>query len=190
MNFLEKRVLEEGIVINEEILKVDKFINHQVDPKLMKKIGEEFYNFFNKKNITKIITVESSGIAPALTTALEFDVPLVVLKKQKSSILNNDIYQTEVKSFTKNISYNLTLSKNYISKEDKVLFIDDFLANGEASLGAIRLIEQAGAKVEGVGILIEKSFQPGREKLDYAGYEVYSLVRIKSLKDNKIEILK
>lgn len=189
MNFLEEKVIEEGIVINEEILKVDKFINHQVDPRLMKKIGEEFYDFFNKKEITKIITVESSGIAPALTTALEFDVPLVVLKKQKSSILNNDIYQTEVKSFTKNISYNLTVSKNYISKDDKVLFIDDFLANGEASMGAIRLIENAGAEVVGVGILIEKSFQSGREKLNSAGYEVYSLVRVKSLKNNKIEIL-
>ena len=189
MNFLEEKVIEEGIVINEEILKVDKFINHQVDPRLMKKIGEEFYDFFNKKEITKIITVESSGIAPALTTALEFDVPLVVLKKQKSSILNNDIYQTEVKSFTKNIVYNLTVSKSYISKDDKVLFIDDFLANGEASLGAIRLIESAGAEVAGVGILIEKSFQPGRAKLNSAGYEVYSLVRVKSLKNNKIEIL-
>ena len=189
MNFLEEKVIKEGIVINEEILKVDKFINHQVDPRLMKKIGEEFYNFFNKKEITKIITVESSGIAPALTTALEFDVPLVVLKKQKSSILNNDIYQTEVKSFTKNIVYNLTVSKSYILKDDKVLFIDDFLANGEASLGAIRLIESAGAEVAGVGILIEKSFQPGRAKLNSAGYEVYSLVRVKSLKNNKIEII-
>ena len=100
MNFLEKKVIEEGIVINEEILKVDKFINHQVDPKLMKEIGKEFYNFFSKNDITKIITVESSGIAPALTTALEFDVPLVVLKKQKSSILNNDIYQKKIMCYS------------------------------------------------------------------------------------------
>lgn len=189
MNFLEKRVLEDGIVINEEILKVDKFINHQVDPNLMMKIGEEFYNFFNNKNINKIITVESSGIAPALTTALKFNVPLVVMKKQTSSILNSDFYQAEVKSFTKNTTYNLTISKNYISKDDRVLFIDDFLANGEASFGAIKLIEEAGAKVQGVGILIEKSFQPGRKKLNSAGYDVYSLVRVKSLKNNRIEIM-
>ena len=118
-----------------------------------------------------------------------FVVPMVILKKQTSSILDSNIYQTIVKSFTKNKEYTLTLSKNYISKHDNILIIDDFLANGEASKGAIKLIEAAGAKVSGIGIVIEKSFQPGRKQLEELGYDVYSLARVNSLKDNKIEFL-
>ena len=189
MKILEDMILENGKVINEDILKVNSFINHQVNSKLMKKIGIEFADHFKNNYITKVFTIESSGIAPAVMTSYELDVPLVILKKQTASTLTENIYQTKVKSFTKNCEYSLTLSKEYISPDDRVLIIDDFLANGEASKGAINLVEQAGASVNGVGIVIEKSFQPGRKYLEDRGYEVYSLARIKSLKDNKIEFV-
>ena len=189
MKLLEEMILEKGIVINDDVLKVNSFINHQVDSKLMKEIGIEFANHFKNYYITKVFTIESSGIAPAVMASYELNVPLVILKKQTSSTLSDDIYQTKIKSFTKNIEYNLTLSKEYISNNDRILIIDDFLANGEAAKGAIKLVEDAGAKVNGIGIVIEKSFQPGRKILENSGYEVYSLARIKSLKNNKIEFL-
>ena len=153
----------------------------------MKNIGKEFADYFKDKNITKVFTIESSGIAPAVMAALELDVPMVILKKQTSSTLNSDLYKTEVKSFTKNSTYNLTVSQKYLSEDDNILIIDDFLANGEAASGAIRLIKRGNANVVGIGIVIEKSFQPGRKLLDDLGYDVYSLARIKSLKDNRIE---
>ena len=189
MDLLKQMILEKGHVINEDILKVDSFINHQVNSKLMQKIAVEFYNYFKNANITKIFTIESSGIAPAVLTSCKFNVPMVILKKQTSSILNDNTYQTQVKSFTKNTTYNLTLSKDYISPDDKVLIIDDFMANGEAAKGAIKLIEDAGATIAGIGIIIEKSFQPGRKILENLGYDVYSLARIKSLENNKIEFV-
>ena len=189
MDFLKQIILDKGQVINEDILKVDSFLNHQVDSKLMNEIGIEFYNYFKNFGVTKIFTIESSGIAPAIMTAYKFDVPMVILKKQASSILKDDFYQTEVKSFTKNTTYNLTLAKKYISPDDNILIIDDFLANGEAGKGAIKLIEDAGAKVAGIGIVIEKSFQPGRKILEDLGYNIYSLARIKSLENNKIEFM-
>lgn len=189
MYLLKNRILTDGKAINSEILKVDSFINHQIDSNLMKEIGKEFASHFRDKNISRVMTIESSGIAPALMTSLELNVPLVVLKKQTSKILNDDFYQTNVISFTKNTTYNLTLSKKYIKPDEHVLIIDDFLANGEAASGAAKLIEEAGAKVIGIGIVIEKSFQPGREKLDNLGFDVYSLARIKSLSEGKIEFL-
>lgn len=189
MDLLKQMILEKGHVINENVLKVDSFINHQVNPKLMKEIGLEFYNYFKDSNITKVFTIESSGIAPAIMAASEFNVPMVILKKQTSSTLNENFYQTEVKSFTKGTTYNLTLSKEYISKDDNILIIDDFLANGEAAKGAIKLIENVGATVSGLGIVIEKSFQPGRKFLEDLGYNVYSLARIKSFKDGNVEFI-
>lgn len=187
MEMLKELILTKGKVLNENVLKVDSFINHQVDSKLMNEIGIEFANYFRNSNITKVFTIESSGIAPAVMTSYELDVPMVILKKQTSVTLTDDIYQTEIKSFTKNITYKLTLSKQYISEKDNILIIDDFLANGEAAKGAIRLIEGAGAKVFGIGIVIEKSFQPGRKYLEDLGYNIYSLARIKSLKNGKVE---
>lgn len=190
MEQLHKKILEEGCALNEDVLKVDSFLNHKVDPKLMYAIGENFKEYFKNKRITKILTIESSGIAPAVMTAMLMDVPMVILKKRQSRVLNDEIFQTTVHSFTKNSDYELTLSKKYISEEDSILIIDDFLANGEASLGAIRLVEEAKAKVAGIGIVIEKSFQPGRVKLDKMGYEVYSLARIKRLDKGIIEFAK
>ena len=187
MKILEDMILERGIAVNEDILKVDSFVNHQVDPELMKNIGDEFAEHFKGQGITKVATIESSGIAPALMTAL---VPMLILKKQPSKILNQDLYQTVVTSYTKGTSYELTLSKNFISENDHVLIIDDFLANGEAATGAIRLIRKAHATIAGVGILIEKSFQPGYEKLTEQGIDVYSLARIAKLGEGVIEFVK
>lgn len=190
MKILEDMIFERGIAVNEDILKVDSFVNHQVDPELMKNIGDEFAEHFKGQGITKVATIESSGIAPALMTALALNVPMLILKKQPSKILNQDLYQTVVTSYTKGTSYELTLSKNFISENDHVLIIDDFLANGEAAIGAIRLIRKAHATIAGVGILIEKSFQPGYEKLTEQGIDVYSLARIAKLGEGVIEFVK
>lgn len=190
MKILEDMILERGIAVNEDILKVDSFVNHQVDPELMKNIGDEFAEHFKGQGITKVATIESSGIAPALMTALALNVPMLILKKQPSKILNQDLYQTVVTSYTKGTSYELTLSKNFISENDHVLIIDDFLANGEAATGTIRLIRKAHATIAGVGILIEKSFQPGYEKLTEQGIDVYSLARIAKLGEGVIEFVK
>lgn len=189
MDLLKNRILKDGIALNEYVLKVDGFLNHQVDANLMQQIGIYFTNYFANKNITKVFTIESSGIAPALMTAFNLNVPLVVLKKQTSKILNDNFYHTDVISFTKNTTYNLTLSKKYINPDDNILIIDDFLAYGEAALGTIKLIKDAGANVAGIGIVIEKSFQPGRQKLEELGYDIYSLARVKSMSEGKIEFL-
>ena len=190
MKILEDMILERGIAVNEDIMKVDSFVNHQDATELMKNIGDEFAEHFKGQGITKVATIESSGIAPALMTALALNVPMLILKKQPSKILNQDLNQTVVTSYTKGTSYELTLSKNFISENDHVLIIDDFLANGEAATGAIRLIRKAHATIAGVGILIEKSFQPGYEKLTEQGIDVYSLARIAKLGEGVIEFVK
>ena len=189
MEKLRKKILEEGRALSENVLKVDSFLNHAVDAELMYEIGTYFKNYFENHGITKIFTIESSGIAPTVMTALQMNLPMVTLKKQGSKILNGEVYQTTVHSFTKDTNYELTLSKKYISKDDNILIIDDFLANGEAALGAARLVEEAGAKVGGIGIVIEKSFQPGPEILKDKGYEVYSLARIAKLGNGIIEFV-
>lgn len=189
MEKLHKKILEEGIALSNTVLKVDSFLNHGVDPKLMYEIGTYFKNYYKDKGITKIFTIESSGIAPAVMTAMQMEVQMVTLKKQTSKILNDEVYQTTVHSFTKGLDYELTLSKKYINENDNILIIDDFLANGEAALGAARLVEASGAKVGGIGIVIEKSFQPGRDMLIEKGYDVYSLARIKRLDKDLIEFV-
>lgn len=189
MEKLRKKILKEGQALSENVLKVDSFLNHGVDPELMYEIGTHFKDYFMQKNVTKIFTIESSGIAPTVMTALQMGIPMVTLKKQSSKILNGEVYQTLVHSFTKGINYELTLSKKYINEDDNILIIDDFLANGEAALGAARLVEMAGAKVAGIGIVIEKSFQPGRDMLNEKGYDVYSLARVAKLGKNLIEFV-
>ncbi len=189
MRELKERILKDGQALNEAVLKVDSFINHQVDPKLMENIGNTFAEKFSNDRITKVVTIESSGIAPSVFTAKAMGVDLVILKKSTSKILDDNIVQTKVASFTKGTEYQLTLNKRYINAEDRVLIIDDFLAQGEAAQGAIRLIEAQGAEVVGIGILIEKAFQPGNKALRDKGYPVYSLARIKSLSNGHIEFL-
>ena len=175
MRLLEDKIKKDGLAVNEHILKVDSFINHQIDPLLMQEMGRDIAEHFKDKGITKIATIESSGIAPALMTSAAMGVPLLILKKQPSKILNQDLYQTVVTSFTKETNYELTLSKKYISDKDHVLIVDDFLANGEAATAALRLLRMSHATIAGLAVLIEKSFQPGREKLASQGIEVYAL---------------
>lgn len=187
MKLLEEKILKEGTVLGEDILKVDGFINHQVDISLMEELGKDMAEHFHGQGITKVFTIESSGIAPAVFTAKYLDVPLVILKKQVSRNLQTEVWQTEVVSYTKDTSYELTLAKNYISDADHILVVDDFLANGEAATGAVRLIRKAHATVAGVGVLIEKSFQPGREKLEAQGIPVYAQARIRSFENGKVQ---
>ena len=190
MDLLKEKIKNDGIVINENLLKVDNFLNHQVDTKLMDLIGKEFAYYFKAKNITKVVTIESSGIAPAYATALKLDVPLVIFKKQSSAILDTETtIQTPVHSFTKNTDYVLMASKKYLSENDNILIIDDFLANGQAALGAYRILKEASSSVAGVGIVIEKSFQDGRKKLEDLGLDVYSLARVSKISSNGIEFL-
>ena len=190
MDLLKEKIKNDGIVINENVLKVDNFLNHQVDTKLMDLIGKEFADYFKSKNITKVVTIESSGIAPAYAAALKLDVPLVIFKKQSSAILDTETtIQTPVHSFTKNTDYILMASKKYLSENDNILIIDDFLANGQAAMGAYRILKEAGSSVAGVGIVIEKSFQDGRKKLEDLGLDVYSLARVSKISSDGIEFL-
>ena len=187
MELLKQKILDCGRALDEHVLLVDSFLNHQVDVKLMQEVGREFARRFADAGITRIVTIESSGIAPAAMAALEMDLPLVILKKSKSSILKEGILQTEVFSFTKNAPYMLTLKPQFVHPGDKVLLIDDFLANGEAALGASSLLERAGAQVAGIGIVIAKTFQPGLKKLQEAGYRVEILAPVKRMAENLIE---
>lgn len=186
MKLLEERILQEGIVLGQDILKVDGFINHQVDVELMEELGKDIAEHFRKQGITKVFTIESSGIAPALFTAKYLDVPVVILKKQVSKNLQTEVWQTEVASYTKDVSYELTLAKNYISDTDHILIVDDFLANGEAATGAVRLIRKAHATIAGVGVLIEKTFQPGRSKLESQGIPVYAQASIRAFENGQV----
>ena len=189
MNKLKERILADGVAVSDTVLIVDSFLNHQMDPVLMDEMGKAFAAYFEKHQITKIFTIESSGIAPAIFTALYMGLDLVTLKKSTSKILSDEVAQTTVHSYTKDINYELTLKKKYINPNDKILIIDDFLANGEAVLGTARLIEAAGATVAGVGIVIEKSFQDGRDKIEAKGYDIYSLARLKKLSKAQIEFI-
>lgn len=178
MELLKRRILADGLALSESVLLVDSFLNHQVDPELMEKIGEEFAARFADAGVTRVATIESSGIAPAVMCARKMGVPMVIMKKQPSAILKDGVIQTEVFSFTKNSAYQLTLKSHFVNEGDRVLIIDDFLANGEAAFGAIRLIEQAGGAVVGVGAVIAKAFQPGMKKLRVAGYRVEALAPV------------
>jgi len=186
MELLKQRILDEGRTIGEEIIKVDSFLNHQIDAELFRAIGKEFHRLFDSKHITKLLTVEASGIAIATVAALEFGVPVVFAKKTQSRNLDKDIYSSKVFSFTKQMTYDIMVSKRYLTKDDHVVIIDDFLANGKAALGLIDIVKQAGATLEGVGIVIEKGFQPGGQLLRDQGIRVESLAIVDRIKDGKI----
>lgn len=190
MYALEQKILSEGIVLSDEVLKVDAFLNHQIDPVMMQLIGKEFAARFKDAGITKIITIEASGIAPAIMAGLELGVPVIFARKYQSLTLKDDLYRSKVFSFTKQTESTIAISNKHISSADKALVIDDFLANGQAALGLIDLIHQAKAEVVGVGIVIEKSFQPGRDILLEKGYRVESLARVKSLANGTVKFVR
>lgn len=175
MNFLEERILKDGIVKEGNVLKVDSFLNHQMDVELLDKIGEEFHRRFANKSITKVLTIEASGIAIAYAVARCFGVPMVFAKKAKSINIDGDMYTAEVESFTHKNKNQVIVSKKFLSKEDHLLIVDDFLANGCALQGLISISEAAGATVEGIGIVIEKGFQYGGRSIRNLGYQLESL---------------
>ena len=175
MNFLEERIMKDGVVKEGNILKVVSFLNHQMDVKLFKQMGEEFKRRFAGKNINKIITIEASGIGIACIVAECFDVPVVFAKKSQSVNIDGDVYSAEVESFTHKCKNQVLISKKFVGPEDHVLIIDDFLANGCALQGLISIVNQAGGTVEGIGIAVEKGFQQGGQIIRNLGYQLESL---------------
>ena len=187
MKLLEEMILREGRALNADVLLVDSFLNNQVNTGLMAEAGKALAEAAKDLGVTRVVTIESSGIAPAMMTAMTLGVPLVILKKSTSRILQDGVLQTEVFSFTKNAAYQLTLKKRFVLPGDRVLLVDDFLARGEAATGASKLIEQASASVAAIGIVIEKAFQPGRALLTEKGYKVISLARVAAMGEGFIE---
>lgn len=186
MKVLQEKILNEGKVLSGDVLKVDAFLNHQIDPVLMQEIGKEFAKRFKEDNITKIVTIESSGIAPAVMAALELGVKVIFARKRKSLTLQDNMYVANVYSFTKQETNEISLSRTHIDENDRVLIIDDFLANGQAAIGLMSLVEQAGASIAGIGIVIEKAFQDGGKKLREQGVRVESLAEIASLDNGTV----
>ena len=178
MNFLEERILKDGIVKPNNVLKVDSFLNHQMDISLMEEIGREFHRRFEGKNITKVLTIEASGIGIACFVAKEFGVPMVFAKKSHSINIDSEVYVTEVESFTHKNKNNVIVSKKFLKEDDRVLIVDDFLANGCALQGLIAIAKSAGASVEGIGIVIEKGFQIGGQVIRNLGIQLESLAII------------
>ena len=187
MQLLKKRILQDGKCYEGGILKVDSFINHQMDPVLMKSIGVEFVRLFAGTNVNKIMTIEASGIAPAIMTGYLMDLPVVFAKKKSPRTIQNAL-STTVHSFTKDRDYSVCISNNFLTADDHILFIDDFLAFGNAAMGMIDLAGQAGATIAGMGFIIEKAFQDGGKALRESGIHVESLAIIDSLDDCKITI--
>lgn len=186
MKELEEKIRQFGTVLPGNVLKVDAFLNHQVDPVLMQHIGQEFAARFKDAKITKVWTVESSGIAPAVMTGLALGVPVIFARKHKSLTLNSGMYTADVYSYTKKTTNRISISKRYVDKTDRVLLIDDFLANGQAVEGMLQIADQAGVEVVGAGIVIEKSFQPGSAELAAKGVRVESLAKVSSLADSQV----
>ncbi len=181
MNFLEERIVKDGIVKEGNVLKVDSFLNHQMDITLFNEMGAEFKKRFEGKNINKILTVEASGIGIACVVAMHFNVPVVFAKKSKSINIDGDMYIAEVESFTHKCKNQVIVSKKFLNEDDHVLIIDDFLANGCALQGLISIVNQAGGAVEGIGIAIEKGFQVGGQIIRNLGYQLESLAIVDSM---------
>ncbi|RRD32383.1 xanthine phosphoribosyltransferase [Streptococcus minor] len=186
MKKLEERIVQDGRVLSDTVLKVDSFLTHQVDVALMKEIGHVFAEHFKYSGITKVVTIEASGIAPAVYVAEALGVPMVFAKKSKNITMTEEILTAEVYSFTKQVTSQISIVEAFLSKDDRLLIVDDFLANGQAAKGLLEIIGQAGASVEAIAIVIEKSFQGGRQLLEEAGQTVVSLARIASLENGTV----
>ena len=189
MNFLEERILKDGVVKEGNVLKVDSFLNHQMDVALLDEVGKEFHRRFSDKNINKILTIEASGIAIACAAARYFNVPVIFAKKSKSVNIEGEMYVADVESFTHMCKNQVLVSKKYLSSGDRVLIIDDFLANGCALQGLISITQSAGATVEGIGIVIEKGFQNGGRIIRNLGYNLESLAIVESMNAETKEII-
>lgn len=187
MKALQEKIHEVGRVLSADVLKVDSFLNHQIDPQLMKEVGDEFANRYANEVITKVLTIESSGIAPATFLGLTIGAPVVFARKKQSLTLTDNVYTSEVYSFTKQESNKISVSRDFLTADDNVIIIDDFLANGEAVKGLVDIVNQSGAHLVGVGIVIEKGFQQGGKLLRDQGLRIESLARIKSLENGKVE---
>ena len=186
MKILEERILKDGVIINNDILKVDSFLNHQIDVGLTRALAKDIAETFKDFGVNKILTIETSGLPVSYAVAEELgDLPLVFAKKSKSLTVGNDVYKAEIKSFTRNIKSTVTVANKYLNSGDVILIVDDFLAEGNAALGLLDLCKQAGAKVVGVAVEIEKGFQGGRDKLEALGLKVYSGANVKAFVDNK-----
>lgn len=186
MKELEERILRDGIILNNDIIKVDSFINHQIDINIVKAYAREVKNSFSNVKVDKILTIETSGIAIAFAVAEAFDnVPLLFAKKSKSQTVDNNVYSSEIKSFTRNLVSKVTVSNRFLHEGENILIVDDFLAEGNAAMGLIDICKQAKANVIGVTAMIEKGFQGGRKRIEDEGIKVYSGAIIKEFKDNK-----
>ena len=186
MQELKDRILKDGQVRPGNVLKVDSFLNHQMDVELLDHIGAEFYRLYKDAGINKILTIEASGIGIACLVATHFHVPMVFAKKAKSINIDGDVYHSKVHSFTYGKDYDITVSQKFLNKGDRVLLIDDFMANGKAMNGLIDVCEQAGAEIAGIGICIEKGFQPGGEDLRRRGFRVESLAIVENMTDDSL----
>ena len=189
MKLLEDRIRSDGEVLPGNVLKINSFLNHQVDPELMKKVGEEFSHLFKDSGITKVLTCEASGIAPGVMTAYELHVPLVFARKKKPATLNDAVYWADVYSYTKKVTNQICVEQKFLHKDDHLLIIDDFLANGEAVKGMINIANQAGAEVAGVGIVVAKTFQGGSKWIKNHGYHLEALAEIDSLANNQVHFV-
>lgn len=189
MKLLEERILRDGKIGAGNVLKVDSFVNHQIDVPFISRLGEEFYRLYKDEGITKILTIEASGIGIACLTAAYFGVPVVFAKKTPTNNISGDVYTSEVYSYTHETTYTIRLSREFLSKDDKVLIIDDFLAKGSALLALLKLVHDAGAEVAGAGIVIEKAYQPGGDIVRGQGVRVESLARIASMDENGVKFV-
>ena len=189
VKLLEDRIRSDGEVLPGNVLKINSFLNHQVDPELMKKVGEEFSRLFKDSGVTKVLTCEASGIAPGIMAAYELHVPMVFARKKKPATLNDAVYWADVYSYTKKVTNQICVEQKFLHKDDHLLIIDDFLANGEAVKGMINIANQAGAEVAGVGIVVAKTFQGGSDWLKEHGYRLEALAEIASLANNQVHFV-
>lgn len=189
MKLLEDRIRKDGQVLPGDVLKINSFLNHQVDPQLMMAIGEEFARLFKDSGITKVLTCEASGIAPSIMAAYQLNVPMVFARKKKPSTLNDAVYWADVFSYTKKVENKICVEEKFLSKDDTVLILDDFVAHGEAVKGMVNIAQQAGCKIAGVGAVVAKTFQGGSDWIKDHGYRFEALANIDSFKDGQVHFL-
>ncbi len=189
MKVLQERIRQEGLILSDTVLKVDSFLNHQVDTEFALQTGQEFKRIFGELPITKVLTIEASGIQFAMATAIAYGVPFIYAKKKKAVTLSEAVYSSPVHSFTRQEDYLVSISQKYLGPNDKVLIVDDFLATGAALVGLVDIVKEAGAELLGVGCIIEKSFQEGRSLLENRGIEVHALARIASMSPGEIHFI-